>query len=49
MVTWLRNYQLFYFGIFNQFDVMSDKHPELSTKLCTSGKVFQDLVDAKNG
>ena len=32
LLTWLRNYKVFYFGSFTEFDVMSEKCPQLSRK-----------------
>ena len=48
LVTWLRNYKLFYFRSFFQFGVMSDKRTELSAKWRTSGKLCKSLINAKS-
>ena len=42
LLKWHRNYYLFYFGSFTEFDVMSEERPELSTKWWT----FGDLAKA---
>ena len=39
LVTWLRIYNLFYFGSFTEFDVMSEDRPKLSRKWRFSGKM----------
>ena len=39
--TWLRNYKVFYFGSFTEFDVMLEECPELSRKWRTFGKTFK--------
>ena len=33
LLTWLRNYKVFYFGSFIEFDVMSEERPELSRNI----------------
>ena len=40
LVTQLRNYNLFYFGSFTEFDMMSEERPGLSRKSQISGKLF---------
>ena len=40
LATWLRVYNLFYFGSFTEFYMMSEKHRELSRKGWFSGKSF---------
>ena len=47
LVTWLRIYNLFYFGSFTEFDVMSKDRPKLSRNWRFSGKSFQTLANAK--
>ena len=37
---WLRIYKVFYFGSFTEFDMMSEKCPQLSRKWRISGKLF---------
>ena len=48
LVALLRNYSLFYFGNFTEFDVVSEEHRELSRKLRYSGKLFKILVNIES-
>ena len=42
LATWLRIYNIFYFGSFTEFDVISEDRPKLSRKWRFSGKIVLD-------
>ena len=48
MLTWLRNYGVFYFGNFTEFDVMSEECPKLSRKWRISWNMFKGLDNTKS-